>query len=239
MGQRLQMIVAIHQPNFFPWLGFFHKILVADVFIFLDDVQFPKSGAGANSNRVKMLVSGEPIWVTASIDRHFKGSGKINEVGFNREVRWREKVSKTIETNYRRAPHFDEVFPVLEPLISNPEIMVAEYNSTAIVVLCKQLGICNKKMYWSSKLIHTGKSNHLLSSLTKQVGGTEYLTGKGALSYLDETVYESVGIRVTHQSFQNLEYFQHNSPDFVPGLSIIDAVMNIGFENVSELLKCS
>ena len=233
------MIVAIHQPNFFPWLGFFHKILTADVFIFLDDVQFPKSGAGANSNRVKMLVSGEPRWVTASIDRHFKGSAKINEVEFNREVQWREKSIKTIETNYRRAPHFDEVFPVLEPLITSPEIMVAEYNSTAIVALCEQLKICNLKIYWSSKLIHAGKSNHLLSSLTKQVGGTGYLTGKGALSYLDEAVYESAGIQVIHQNFQNLEYFQHSSPAFVSGLSIIDAVMNIGFENVRELLTYS
>ena len=79
----------------------------------------------------------------------------------------------------------------------------------------------------------------MLSSLTKQVGGTGYLTGKGASSYLDEAVYESAGIRLIQQNFQSAGYFQHNSPAFVSGLSIIDAVMNIGFENVSELLKCS
>jgi hypothetical protein len=129
------MIVAIHQPNFFPWLGYFEKIIRADKFIFLDDVQFPKSGAGANSNRVKMLVSGEARWVTASIARNFQGNRRINQVEFNKSELWREKMIKSLETNYKKAQHFDEVFPFLQTLIDNSESNVSRYNCMATLCL--------------------------------------------------------------------------------------------------------
>jgi len=232
------MIVAIHQPNFFPWLGYFQKIVKCDAFIFLDDVQFPRSGAGVNANRVKMLVSGKARWVTASIDRNFEGSRKINQIELNNTVLWREKILKTIETNYKKAQYFDEIFPLLNKLINNPESNVSHYNSTAVLGLSEKLGIKSNKFNWSSNLPHGGNSNELLASLTKTVGGEAYLTGKGASAYLDENIYKVAGIQLIHQNFQHPEYVQHNSSEFVSGLSIVDALMNIGFENVTELLMC-
>jgi hypothetical protein len=232
------MIVAIHQPNFFPWLGYFQKIAKCDVFIFLDDVQFPRSGAGVNANRVKMLVSGEARWVTASIDRKFKGSRNINQMLFNDTVLWREKILKTIETNYKKTKYFDEIFPFLNALISNPESNVSQYNSSTVLGLSGKLGINSNKFYWSSKLAHGGNSNELLASLTKAVGGESYLTGKGASAYLDGNIYKVAGIQLIHQNFQHPEYVQYNSSEFVAGLSIVDALMNIGFQNVTELLMC-
>ena len=73
--------VAIHQPNFFPWMGYFEKISRSDVFVFFDDVQFPKKG-GSWSNRVKLLVSEEARWVTAAIDRSYSGTRTIREMFF-------------------------------------------------------------------------------------------------------------------------------------------------------------
>ena len=84
----------------------FQKIVKCDTFIFLDDVQFPRSGAGVNANRVKMIVSEEARWVTATIDRNFEGNRNINQMEFNGTVLWREKILKTIETNYRKQDHF-------------------------------------------------------------------------------------------------------------------------------------
>jgi len=233
------MIVAIHQPNFFPWLGYFQKIVKCDAFIFLDDVQFPRSGAGVNANRVKMIVSEEARWVTATIDRNFEGNRNINQMEFNGTVLWREKILKTIETNYRKAQFFDEIFPLLSKLINNPESNVSHYNSAAVLGLSEKLGIKPNKFYWSSNLPHGGSSNELLASLTKAVGGVEYLTGKGASAYLDENVYKAAGIQLIHQKFQHPVYCQRNSTEFVAGLSIVDALMNIGFKNVTDLLICS
>jgi len=233
------MMVAIHQPNFFPWLGYFEKILRSDKFIFLDDVQFPKSGAGGNSNRVKMLVSGDAKWITASIARNFKGSRRINQVEFNTSVLWREKMIKSLARNYKKAEHFHEVFPFVTTLINNPESNVARYNSRAVLSLCEKLGIQASKFYWSSELPHVGDSNELLVSLTKSVGGDAYLTGSGAVAYIDEAVYKTAGVRLIYQNFEHPEYSQHNSARFVAGLSIVDVLMNIGYKGVTELLTDS
>ena len=233
------MIVAIHQPNFFPWLGYFEKISRADRFIFLDDVQFPKSGAGVNSNRVKMLVSGEARWITASIARNFEGNRRINQVEFNASEYWREKMIKSLETNYKKAQYFDEVFSFLQTLIDNPESNVSKYNCNAILSISEKLGIQTNRFCWSSELPHVGNSNDLLVSLTKLVGGTAYLTGKGAVAYLDEAIYETAGVRLIHQDFVHPEYSQHNTVSFIAGLSIVDALMNIGYKGVAELLACS
>ena len=167
------MIVAIHQPNFFPWLGYFQKIVKCDAFIFLDDVQFPRSGAGVNANRVKMIVSEEARWVTATIDRNFEGNRNINQMEFNGTVLWREKILKTIETNYRKAQFFDEIFPLLSKLINNPESNVSHYNSAAVLGPSEKLGIKSNKFNWSSNLPHDGNSKRTRAAMGSYRGNED------------------------------------------------------------------
>ena len=232
------MLVGIHQPNFFPWLGYFDKLNKSDAFIFLDDVQFPRGGAGAYSNRVKLLISGEPRWVTASIERKFEGTRKINEMILHSDIAWRSKVIKTIETNYKRARFFDLSFPFLEDLILDPEENLSLFNSKAIQSICKKLGLDTGKISKSSNLDHQGDSNQLLISLTRAVGGSTYMSGSGgASSYLDEVAYSKAGIMLRHQAFVHPQYSQHNSTVFQPGLSIIDSIMNLGFDETRQLLE--
>ena len=99
--------VAIHQPNFFPWLGYFDKIRRADVFVFLDRVDYPKSGKSMSSwtNRVKILVQGEPAWVAARVEREH-GPQPIDGVRLKASDPWRAKLDKTIRMNYTRASSF-------------------------------------------------------------------------------------------------------------------------------------
>ena len=232
------MIVGVHQPNFFPWLGYFDKLNKSDVFILLDDVQFPRGGAGAYSNRVKLFIAGESRWVTAPIERKFQGTRKINEMVLHADIAWRRKMIKTIETNYKKAKFFDLTFPFLQDLILDPEENLALFNSSAIHSICNKLGLDTGKISQSSKLEHQGDSNQLLISLTRAVGGSTYMSGSGgASSYLDETVFNEAGIMVQHQEFVHPEYFQHSSTVFQPGLSIIDAIMNLGFEGTRQILE--
>src|SRR5262245_38214070 len=109
-------VVAIHQPTFFPWLGYFNKIARADLFVVLDTVQFPKKG-GTCSNRVKLLVSGEPAWVTMPVDRNYHGVRSYAEMMIESGSDWREKIVRTVRANYGQSPYFAEVFGELEPLI--------------------------------------------------------------------------------------------------------------------------
>lgn len=147
--------VAIHQPNFFPWLGYFDKIARADIFLFFDDVQFPKTG-GAWSNRVKLLIGGEARWVTAAVARNFSGTRTIREMKFLADNLWRDKVLKGLVTNYRRHPFFTETINIIEPLLQNRESNVAEYNILAITRIAQSLNIDTTKFKRSSAFFDTG-----------------------------------------------------------------------------------
>src|SRR5437660_1563044 len=129
-------IVAIHQPTFFPWLGFFNKLARADLFIVLDSVQFPKKG-GTWANRVKLLIGGKAAWVTMPVVRNYHGVRTYTEMLIDNTSAWREKLLKTIRTNYNRAPFFEEVSPLLEALINNPTDRLTDYNLSAITSLAR------------------------------------------------------------------------------------------------------
>ncbi|HMT10176.1 MAG TPA: WbqC family protein, partial [Ignavibacteria bacterium] len=87
-------IAAIHQPSFFPWLGFFNKIVRSDVFVILDNVQFPKTG-GYWANRVKLVVGGKGEWVTMPINRSYSGTKNINEIEIDKSRSWNQKMLKS------------------------------------------------------------------------------------------------------------------------------------------------
>lgn len=229
-------VVAIHQPNFFPWLGYFEKIARSDYFVFFDDIQFPKTG-GSWSNRVKLLVSGEARWVTAAIDRNYHGTRTIREMSFLAANPWREKTLKSIETNYRRHPYYLETMELIAPLLLNPEANIAEYNIRAITTIVDHLGLDTGKLIRSSSLAHKGHSNELLCSITQLVSGNTYMCGGGADGYQDESVFTAAGIDLIHQDFQHPVYPQMFSKEFVAGLSIIDALMNVGAKAVMDVLK--
>ena len=99
------MICAIHQPNFSPWLGYFDKIKRCDKFVVLDDVQYQKKG-GTWSNRVAINIHGQSKWITAPINRP-SGLWNINETTFQSN-NWRDKIIKTLQANYSKAPFFKE-----------------------------------------------------------------------------------------------------------------------------------
>ena len=99
------MIVAIHQPNFFPWLGYFDKLARADVFIALDHVQFPKT-QGNWGNRVQLLVGGKAKWTTVPIRRDYHGVRRFDEMLIADEEPWRKGMLQTLRTNYGKAAAF-------------------------------------------------------------------------------------------------------------------------------------
>jgi hypothetical protein len=229
-------IIAIHQPNFFPWLGYFNKIAKADVFIFLDHVQFSKT-AGTWSNRVKFLLNKNPSWVTAPIERNYSGLKNINEMYFQKNNPWRTKLLKTLELNYKKAPYFEEIITPLQSLILNDEERISDYNITAVKLIADKLGIASDKFLLSSKLSCEGHSNELLVSLTKAVNGSIYMCGGGAESYQNENIFIDNNILLKRQDFRHPQYEQFNSDCFQPGLSILDTLFNTGWNQTRQLIQ--
>lgn len=232
----MSKIAAIHQPNFFPWLGYFDKIARCDTFVFFDDVQFPKTG-GTWTNRVKVLIAGEAKWLTASVDRQYHGTRKINEMTFLPNSPWRMQLIKVLQHEYRRHPFYAETMDTLIPLIMNPENNIAEYNIQAVTSLAMALGMDASKLRRSSAYCTTGTSNELLCSITQAVGAETYLCGGGADGYQEPAVFDSHGIRLQYQHFRHPVYSQNRRSTFMPGLSTIDAVMNLGFDALGGALR--
>jgi hypothetical protein len=228
-------LVAIHQPNFFPWLGYFDKLARCDAFVLLDNVQFPRSSRGTYVNRVRVLVNDSPRWLTVPVARKQEGTPEIRDIRISESEPWRERLQKTIHHSYRRAPHFDEVFPRIEELIGNPAERIADYNETVIRSLAADLGIDASKVVLGSSLDVEGSATDLLISITRAVGGTAYLSGGGAGGYQEDERFEQAGLELTYQDFQHPDYPQLVEPA-VPGLSVIDALMSCGFEGTAALL---
>lgn len=231
----MTVVVAIHQPNFFPWLGYFDKIVRSDKFIFLDDVQFPKKG-GSWTNRVKMYIAGEPRWITAPIQRPPHGVVRINRVMFSEDRHWRAKFLKTVESNYASAAFYDETMSLLKPLIMTDEHMLARYNMIVIRAIAQHLGIEHNHCVASSSLGVSGNATELLINLTKCVGGTLYLCGGGAEGYQDDSAFAAAGLRLRYQRFNHPIYLQGDGSIFMPGLSVVDALMHCGCSGVRKML---
>jgi len=209
------MLVACHQPNFLPWIGFFDKLAQADRFVLLDDVQFPRTSRGTYTNRVQLLVGEKPQWLTAPVLR--EGVQPIRAVRVDDAQPWRRKALRTLEHSYARAAAFDEVMPLARELLELDTDRIAELNEHAIRRLAP--GHAHKLVRQSDLGGGSGAGTDLLISLVQAAGGDAYLSGDGAGGYQEEERYARAGLGL------RLQGFTHPDTGGPPGLSILDALL--------------
>ncbi|HET6900810.1 MAG TPA: WbqC family protein [Vicinamibacteria bacterium] len=231
-------VVAIHQPNFLPWLGYFDKITRADVFVLLDNVQFPKTG-GTWTNRVQIAVAGQAGWITVPVVRAYRGVRLVRDMQIDERRPWRETILKTMQASYGRAPFFKSVLPLISDLVRQPTDSLADYNVAAIRALATVLGLDASKLVLASELgvDAAAKGTDLLIALTRAAGGTTYLCGGGAGGYQDDSRFAEEGIALVYQGFQHPAYPQSHGGPFVPGLSVVDLLVNCGLEEAGRLVR--
>jgi hypothetical protein len=221
------LICAIHQPNFFPWLGYFDKLRRADVFVVLDAVDYPRAGSGGMGswvNRVKVMAGGEPRWVGCPVRRASLGT-PLDQIVIDDGQPWRVKLIKTLTANYAKADQFAEAMRFLEPLILNPDSNLAAFNIAAIEAMAKRLRL-RGQLVRQSTLPREGHATRMLAGLTRAVGASAYLAGGGAAGYQEDEVFEEQGLTLLHQDFKPIPYGPAGS--FTPGLSVIDYLMHDG-----------
>lgn len=232
-------IVAIHQPNFFPWLGYFDKILRCDCFVFLDNVQVPRTGAGSWVNRVNLFVGTSVHWFTMPISKRAGSTSTILETSLSADERAIKKLLRSLEHTYRKAPFYDETMALVQPLLTRPAANLADYNIHAITSLASCLGVPEDRFRRASTLPHDQETaTDRLVRIVKEVGGTTYLYGAGAKAaggYQEDEKFFAAGLALMAQNFVHPVYRQFNSPEFKPGLSVIDALMNLGVKGLLEL----
>jgi hypothetical protein len=218
-------ICGIHQPNFFPWLGYFDKIARSDVFVFLDAVSYPKSGKSMGSwcNRVKLNISGRAAWVSCPVVRE-PGIQLINTVRINDARDWRDDLRRTIETNYRFARNFAPAFELVDQLLDFETELLAEFNINAITAIAAEMGVTAEFVIQSQLPPMNQTGTDRLIAIAKAVGATAYLCGGGAGGYQDDAAFEGAGVDLVYQDFAPGPY---GPPErFIPGLSVIDWLMH-------------
>jgi hypothetical protein len=228
-------LVAAHQPNFFPWLGFFNKLWRCDTFVVLDDVQFEKSGKGSWVNRVRLANGGQSYWFTLPLDRAFQGTRTVAEMRIDGSRDWRARLVRTLQLHYGRAPAFAATFPLLRSLVEFQTDSLLEYNLQALRGLMRILGLEQGKLVMSSALASRGVATERIVSLTRAAGGHAYLSGKVAMeTYQDPSVFAEAGVHLIAQNYRHPIYLRGG--EFVPGLSILDPLLWCGPEQTSRLL---
>ncbi len=227
------MIVGIHQPNLFPWLGYFNKIAKSNIFFFLDDVQIQKTGA-SYSNRVSISVNGVESYITAPIRRK-EGVWNVNQTYFV-DRRWVNQTLKTLQAAYARAKHFKLERDFVFDLIAHETLNLADYNINFITSVANELGLRTRMLTSSDFSVAAVDPTERLIELIRFVKGKTYLSGKGAVAYQEEHKFRSCGIDLAYIDNSKLIYDQSGAPIFVRGLSVLDSIFHIGREATSELL---
>lgn len=223
------MVVAIHQPNFLPWLGYFNKIARSDQFVFLDEVDFPRTSRGNAVNRVEILLAGQRKWLTSAILR--EGARKINEIYLAPETK--ERNLNKIKSAYAKAPYFKSYIGEVESIVMSDFSRLYEYNIHAIKRICDWLGIKREFILQSEIKTHE-KSEWLMIEIAKKLGAMTYLSGSGARKYQNTESFESRGVRLVYQDFKALPYAQGG--EFCGGLSVIDALFYVGESETKRLI---
>lgn len=224
--------VAIHQPNYLPWLGYFYKIAVADAFIFLDDVQFSK---GSYINRVGILANGASRWLTVPVSTHL--GDPINRVTAAKDS-WAQSHLDTLRGFYSGLPEYNRVWRDLKAILGDaPKSDIAASNRHIIECIAAELGLlCT---FVASSDMDTGDAagDDRLIGLTQAISHQGvYLSGRGGAKYQDEDKFTSAGLGFRYVDFTHPTYRQE-APSFVPGLSVVDALFHLGWEGTAELIQ--
>ena len=227
-------IVAIHQPNYLPWLGFFYKIARCDQFVLLDHVPFSKNSI-QNRNRIK-TPSGEH-WITVPVLTKGRLNQPTNAVEINNNTKWNTSNWNSIRQNYRKAPEFSRYARYFEDLYNHKWKKLVDLSETIIRFVIRELKI-ETEITKSSDLNPEGTSTDMLIDICKKLNAKAYLSGKGGLKYQSEEKFQEAGIMLSYHDFQHPVYPQLYG-EFVSHLSIIDLLFNCGVSSSSILMRQS
>jgi hypothetical protein len=223
------MIIAVHQPQYLPWLGYFEKIDRADIFVLLDTVQFKKN-EWQNRNRIK-TASG-PQWLTVPVTYRFPQ--RIDEVGINNHDRWQHRQKQALLSNYRQAPYWDTLAPFLDEIFTPAWDFLSPLNIFVVKRLAEILGISTSLHVASELTAFPEDPDERLIAITKHFGADTYLAGAGGLDYMDLDRYEKNGVKVIFQEYHHPVYEQRFGA-FDPFLSVLDLLFNHGPESLRIL----
>lgn len=224
------MIITIHQPQFMPWLGYFDKMDQADLFVFLDNVQFKKN-EWQNRNKIKTAQGWQ--WITVPVRYRFPQ--KINEVLINNNVNWHRKHLEALATNYSKTPFFRQYIHFFQDFYANKWDKLVDVNVEMIKLLKDLLNIESRTLM-ASGFIARDRSTDRLVDICKAIGADTYISGPSGANYIDFERFQAENIHVLFHDFHHPSYPQLYG-DFLSHMSVIDILFNCGPESLSIIRR--
>lgn len=225
--------IAIMQPTFLPWIGFFALMDYVDVFIFLDDVQFAKRSW---QQRNKLLTPAGEKWVTVPVLTKGKRNQIIADVEIQHDTDFSQKTLTSIQHNYNNAPYFKDCFEDIRAILMKNHTSLLKLNLELITLLAKLLDIKTNCVLASDFDVTAHREERLLE-LCLMAKGDHYVSPPGSKVYLDESdCFEKANIRLTYFDYEHPQYQQQFEP-FTPYMSVLDLLFNMGQESRTVMLS--
>ena len=217
-------IVAINQPGYLPWMGFFKRIMYSDIFVFLDDVQYLKKDW---QNRNKIRTSQGWIWLSVPVKKN--DLENLNKVDIDYSENWISTHKKSIRYNYSKSKFFDDHWPFFEQLFEKKFTRLIDLNMEIINYVLQTLDIKTKTIF-ASELEVIGKKSDLNLSICKTLNADVYLSGTLGQDYIKIDDFKNNDIEVKFADYRHPVYPQYFDP-FIPNMAIIDLLFNCGKES--------
>tara|TARA_B100001121_G_scaffold216437_1_gene189883 strand:+ start:64 stop:786 length:723 start_codon:yes stop_codon:yes gene_type:complete len=229
------MKVAMMQPTFLPWQGYFELIYKADCFIFLDDFQF---SAQSFHQRNRLFVNMNQVdWYSVPVKKSNAFGASLNSVKIDESRNWRKKLLKRTQQNYSKTLFFNEIYPILNFNINEKVDSLAALNIAIIKAVVKLFDWEIEWRFSSSFTTNSTRSVRVLE-LLRWCSAKQYYSPSGSLEYMQkDAVFPVSDVDVLFQNFHPPSYSQNGSPkEFVPSLSVFDALFNIGPVKTAQLI---
>lgn len=226
------MKIGIMQPYFFPYIGYWQLINAVDKYVIYDDVNYIKGGW---INRNRILINDKPSFINLKMN----GSSPnklIKEIHVSNDNRWKNKLLKSIELSYRKAPFFEMSFPIIEEIINHDEVNLSLYLENLIKRIAEYLEM-NTEFVLSSNIEKDNslKGQDKVIEICKSLGTKEYYNAIGGVELYSAENFNSYGIELRFLRTEYIEYKQFKN-DFSPYLSIIDVMMFNSKEEIMNIL---
>ena len=226
------MKIAVMQPYFLPYIGYFQLLAEVDKFVVLDDANFIKKGW---INRNRILINGEPHTFTVPL-RGVSQNLRICDIELAEESLWRYKLLKTIRQAYVKAPCFDEVFELMERVINFPskrldEFLLNSLHEIANLLLLDVNIVESSRCYGNANL----KAQARILDICKREGAIKYINANGGSDLYDKAAFSEQGVELNFLRPRPMEYMQYKETH-IPSLSILDVLMFNQVQEVRALL---
>lgn len=227
------MILSIHQPSYFPWIGLLHKIAKSDVYMVMDEVQL--SDSGFQNRNLFLSPDGKEKFLTIGFNKKGYLSRRFCDLEITQSD-WQAKHLNTLKAYYGKYRFFAEVSSYIEPIFLNEYSLLLNPVVESMRISMQILNIPTKIIYQHElQYDRETKKSDLVLSLVKAVGADIYLAGTGSKNYMQLDAFREQNIQVSFNQFFHPEYPQKYQRKFQPGISCLDLFFNVGIDKAREI----